>query len=265
MTTKKSLKELETERTHARSHTMADAVVKAFTELLKEEAKNHGGFLGLRHLEGMEDIFRAKAAELSIVFEKALQESHREQEDLKWHAIKRPAFDRLMVKNFEGLFFSRGDDGLPHGVISRRVLPGFFLALNMMLGPEAIKVYQNRCDAAMDRIMKGNVPVNWDLVERDVDVHAVVLDAQYTIAHYFDAPYQRADWFIHIINSNLATAREGASDAYWELDQRTLFKMVSSLLLDLKKAVSNEVSWTHLALRHEGADLKVLKAILRKL
>ncbi|MBL4692578.1 MAG: hypothetical protein JKY92_04540 [Magnetovibrio sp.] len=265
MKTKKSLEDQGNDCTHARSRAMAEAVVAAFSGLLKDEAQKHGGFLGLRHLEDMEDVFHVKAEELSIVFEKALQDSHREQEDLKWHAIKRPAFDRLMVKHFENLFFSRGANGLPHGVLSRRVLPGFFLALNMMLGPEAITTYQVRCDEAMERVMNGKVPVDWDLVEKDPDVHAVVLDALYTIAQYFNNPFQRADWFIQIVNSNLAPARAGASDAYWRLDQRSLFKLVSNLLLDLKKAIRNDVAWTHLALRHEGANRDSLKAILRKL
>jgi len=264
MTPAQIAENIGTKRTHARSRAMAQAVVDAFSSLLKDEAKKHGGFLGLRHLDELDDVFHAKAEELTVVFEKALQESHREQEDLKWHSIKRPAFDRLMVKHFESLFFAYGS-GAPTGVISRRVLPGFFLALNMMLGPEAIQIYQDRCDEALDRVMGGDFPVNWDLVEKDDDVNAVVLDAQYTIAQYFEDPTQRADWFINIINSNLAPARDGAPDAYWELDQRSLFKLISHLLLDLKKAVVDDLAWTHLALRHDGADRSKLKAILRKL
>jgi len=265
MTPPISTEELAKKRTLARSSAMAQAVVSSFSTILRAEAHKHGGFIGLRHLDELDVVFQAKAQELTKVFEKALQDSHHEQENIKWQSIKRPAFDRMMVKHFESLFFTRGGTGAPHGVISRRVLPGFFLALNMMLGPEAIKTYQDRCDRAMDRVMDGNIPVDWDLVEKDAEVHNVVLDAQYTIAHYFEDPFQRADWFIHIINANLAPATEGASDALWLLDQRALFKMISCLLLDLKKAVANDVDWTHLVMRHQGADREKLKSILRKL
>jgi len=265
MAQKKATKDFGLERTHTRSHAMAQAVVSAFTSLLKEEAHKHGGFLGLRHLDEMEAVFQAKVGELSEVFEQALQDSHREQEDLKWNAIKRPAFDRLMVKHFENLFFSYEDNGNTHGIISRRILPGFFLALNMMLGPEAMKSYQKRCDNARDRVMGGKLPVNWDLVERDGAVRAAILDAQYTIARYFEDPFQRADWFINIINTNLAPTQDAARDTHWQLDRRSLFKLISFLLLDLKKAVIDDVAWTRLAIRHDGADRKKLHAILKKL
>jgi hypothetical protein len=265
MTPPISTEELAQKRTRARSNAMAQAVATAFSEILRAETHKHGGFIGLRHLDELDQVFQAKAKELTKVFEKAFMDSHREQENIKWQSIKRPAFDRLMVKHFENLFFARGGTGAPHGIISRRVLPGFFLALNMMLGPEALKSYQNRCDKALDRVMGGDIPVDWNLVEKDVEVQNVILDAQYTIAHYFEDPFQRADWFIHIINANLAPATPGASDASWFLDQRALFKMIGALLLDLKKAVLNDVTWTRLAMRHEGADREKLKAILSKL
>ncbi|PHS78256.1 MAG: hypothetical protein COB59_08025 [Rhodospirillaceae bacterium] len=258
-------RDIETERTHARALEMAEAIVTAFSGLLKEQIGVHGGFVGLRHLPEVNKVFQSKTGELASVFEKAFNESKREHEDLKWHAIKRPVFDRLMVRHFESLFFRPGPDGIPTGIISRRVLPGFFLALNMMLGPVVIKDYQDRCDEALERVTGGAYPINWEAVEHDEDVNAVVLDAQFTIAHFFDDPYQRAAWFINIINSNLEPAKDGASDADWLIDQRALFKLISHLTADLKRATADDVAWTHLALRHNDADRDVLKAILQKL
>lgn len=257
--------DIEAKRTHARSLEMAEAIVTAFSGLLKEQISVHGGFVGLRHLPEVNKVFQSKTGELAAVFEKAFNESRREHEDLKWHAIKRPVFDRLMVRHFEALFFRPGPNGVTTGAVSRRVLPGFFLALNMMLGPVVIKDYQDRCDEALERVTGGAFPIDWEAVEHDEDVNAVILDAQFTIAHFFDDPYQRAAWFINIINSNLEPARDGARDAEWLIDQRSLFKLISHLLAELKRAVANDVTWTHLALRHNDADRDVLKAILKKL
>lgn len=258
-------RDIETERTHARSLEVAETIVSAFSGLLKEQISAHGGFVGLRHLPEVNKVFQSKTEELAAIFEKAFNESKRECEDLKWHAIKRPVFDRLMVRHFESLFFRPGPNGKPTGVLSRRVLPGFFLALNMMLGPVVIKDYQDRCDKALERVTGGAYPIDWESVEHDEDVNAVVLDAQFTIAHFFDDPHQRAAWFINIINSNLEPAKDGASDAGWLIDQRALFKLISHLVAELKCAVADDVAWTHLALRHNDADRDVLKAILQKL
>ena len=265
MTAHKNPQDAARELTRARSRAMAQAVVSAFSAKLKTEARKHGGSLTLQHIEALDEEFQAKAEQLTDVFAKAFQDSHREQEELKWHAIKRPAFDRMIVKRFESLLFHKDDDGQTHGVLSRRMLPGFFLALNMMMGPEDMSSYQRRADQGMERVMGGRLPADWDLVDNDPDVRDVVLDAQYTIALYFEDPDQRAAWFIHIVNSNLAPAADGASDAHWELSARALHMLVGDLLSDLKVAVDNDVTWTRLALRHEGADRDHVRAILTRL
>lgn len=264
--TSQSPEELGQKRRHARSRAMAQAVVSAFTERLKEEAQKQGGFLSERHIEDLNTDFQAKADQLTRVFDQAFADAAREQEELKWHAIKRPAFDRLIVKRFEQLFIQRDANGVPHGTISRRILPGFFLGLNMMLGPEALERFQWRCDTAMNRIMKGRLPVDWERVDQDAEVHDVILDAQFTIAMHFEDVQHRSDWFVHIANANLAPVLyDDAPDAQWELIPRTLHVLVKNLLSDLKKAVDDNIAWQHLAERHEGADRHKIALILDRL
>lgn len=242
-------------RRHERSRMLAQAVVEAFTERLKEELMKQGGTLGQPHVEALNTEFQAKADQLTAVFEKALSETAREQEASRWHAIKRPAFDRLMVKRFEHLFIRRGDDGRIHGSVSRRVLPGFFLGLNMMLGPELLERYQKRCDEAVERVMKGTLPVDWVRVEHDDEVQKTILDAQLAIARHFEDVERRGAWFLHIINTHLApVADEHAPDAVWEMTLPPLLEMVLCLLSDLKAVVANDVAWALLATRHPEAN-----------
>jgi len=249
-----------------RSRALAQAVVTAFTERLKEEAAKQGGFLSQRHIDELNIEFLAKSDQLTGVFEQALLDAAREQEELKWHAIKRPAFDRLMVKRFEHLLLHRGANGIAHGVVSRRMMPGFFLALHMMMGPQERERYHWRCDAAVERIMKGRIPVDWDLIDQDEAVHDIVLDAQYAIAMHFDDLGRRTDWFINITNSHLAPpAHKDAGDANWELTPQALIVLINSLLADLSTAVSDDGAWHRLAERHQDADRNKLAEILDQL
>ncbi|HEY9080109.1 hypothetical protein [Magnetovibrio sp.] len=246
-----------------RSRALAQAVVTAFTERLKEEAAKQGGFLSQRHIDELNVEFQTKSEQLTAVFEQALLDATREQEELKWHAIKRPAFDRLMVKRFEHLLLHRGANGIVHGTISRRMLPGFFLALHMMMGPQERERYHWRCDAAVERIMKGRVPVDWNLIDKDEAVHDIVLDAQYSIAMHFEDIARRTDWFINITNSHLAPpAHKDAGDANWELTPPALQGLLQSLLADLGEAVSDDAAWHRLAQRHPDADRNKLALIL---
>lgn len=254
------------QRAEERARALSEAVVHAFTEKLKTEIEKHGGFVGLRHVDAIEAEFHAKAKQLSVAFAKAFEDAAREQEELRWFSIKRPAFDRLIVKRFEHLLMQRGEDGKMHGAISRRLLPGFFLAFNMMVGPEAMVEYQRRSDEAVARVMQGQMPVDWDLVDQDANIHDVILDAQFAIAHHFEDVQRRFSWFIQIANAHMAPPTDSQSaDATWELGHRSLHMLVNSLLGDLRKAVHDDVAWRHLAERHADADRLRLEVILDRL
>ena len=114
--------------------------------------------------------------------------------------------------------------------------------------------------------MKGRIPVDWDLIDQDPDVHDIVLDAQYAIAMHFDDMTRRADWFINITNSHLAPpAHKDAGDANWELTPRALHVLLNSLLADLSADVSDDAAWYRLAQRHPDADRNKLALILDRM
>ncbi|OEJ67613.1 hypothetical protein [Magnetovibrio blakemorei] len=263
--TRISAKEIALQLRRKRSSAMAQAVVSAFTERLQEEAVKQGGYLSQAHIKQLDIEFQAKADQLTNVFEQAFQDAAREQEELKWSAIKRPAFDRLIVKRFEHLFVHRGADGIPHGSVSRRLLPGFFLALNMMLGPDDLRKFHNRCDLAVDRIMKGKLPVDWDFVDKDAEILEIILDAQYAIAVHFEDTARRSTWFTQIVNSHLAPpTHDHAADANWELSHRALHMLLNGLMSDLHKAVSDDLAWRHFKDRHPEADRTSIAVILER-
>lgn len=263
--TRLSAKEIAQQLQHKRSRAMAQAVVSAFTERLQEEAAKQGGYLSQEHIKQLDIEFQAKADQLTSVFEQAFQDAAREQQELKWNAIKRPAFDRLIVKRFEHLFVHRGDDGVLHGCLSRRMLPGFFLALNMMLGPDALKKLHNRCDNTVERLMKGRLPVDWNFVDQDASILEIILDAQYAITMHFEDTQRRSVWFAQIVNSHLAPpAHEDAEDAGWELSHRALHLLLNSLMSDLSKAVNDDVAWRQFKGRHPEAVRNTIAVILER-
>lgn len=266
MTAPKTPQDLTRQRTEERARALTDAVVFAFTEKLKSEINKHGGFLGLRHVDAIEAEFHAKAKQLSAAFASAFDDAAREQEELRWFSIKRPAFDRLIVKRFEHLFMHKGADGQVHGSISRRLLPGFFLALSMMLGPEAMAAYQRRSDDAVTRVMQGQLPINWDLVDHDADIRDILLDAQIAIAQHFENVQRRFNWFIQVANAHMApAASDQAFDAHWELGHRALHLLANSLLSDLSTAVNDDTAWDRLAARHADVDRHALAVTLEQL
>ena len=258
---------LTREKNRARSRAMAEAVISAFAETLKIEARKRGGFLTLPDIEELDVSFREKTAELTEVFEMSFNDAAREQEELKWDQIKRPAFDRLMVKRFDHMFMVKDKEGVPHGTFPRRFLQAFFLTLNMLLGPDAVEKFHKRSDAIMERVMRGIVPVDWDLLDQNDEIHEIILDAQLAIALQFGDARKRAKWFIQLINANLAPMGENATqvETTWEMDHRSFLKLINALLHDLKVVSGDAQEWKRLKRRHPDTNHTELSAILEQL
>ena len=259
--------DLTRERNRQRSRSMVSAIISAFAASLKGEARKRGGFLTLPDLDELDETFREKAAELTELFENAFNEALREQEELKWQQIKRPAFDRLMVKRFDAMFMRRDKDGHLHGTFSRRILPGFFLALNMLLGPDKLEELQNRSDEAFARVMKGISPVDWDLLDQDREIRDVVLEAELSIAWQFADTQKRAEWFIQVVNANMAPPPDNAhhEEVQWELDHRSFLMLISALLEDLRIATGDAQEWKRLRQRFPELKRNELATILDRL
>ncbi|MDH5187916.1 MAG: hypothetical protein OEW37_03040 [Rhodospirillaceae bacterium] len=258
---------LTREKNRARSRAMAEAVISSFAATLKTEARKRGGFLTLPDLDELDVSFREKTAELTDVFEMAFNDAMREQEDLKWNQIKRPAFDRLMVKRFDHMLMVKDRDGVPHGTFPRRFLPGFFLALNMLLGPEAMENFHKRSDKIMTQVMKGIIPVDWELLDQNDEMKDIIIDGQLAIAWQFNDTQKRTKWFIQLVNANLAPVHEKATqvEANWEMDHIAFIRLINSLLHDLKIAVNDAQQWKHLKRRHPDAKRDEITAILQRL
>lgn len=258
---------LTREKNRARSRAMAEAVISAFAATLKTEARKRGGFLTLPDLDELDVSFREKTAELTDVFEMAFNDAAREQEELKWNQIKRPAFDRLMVKRFDHMFMIKNREGVSHGTFPRRFIPGFFLALNMLLGPEAMENFHKRSDKVMAQVMKGIIPVDWDLLDQNDEMKDIILDGQLAIAWQFNDTKKRSKWFIQLVNANLAPTSQNAPDveANWEMDHRSFLKLINALLHDLKIAVNDAQEWKRLKRRNPDAKREEIIATLERL
>ena len=112
----------------------------AWCGLTETEAKAKGGHLTVQDMENMQADFDIQAQALSGALEKSFEVYVKARERSVWDSQRNFPFDRLMVKKFAPLF----KDGAQLGRddICRRMLPGFFVALGMMLGPDVVEEYQ---------------------------------------------------------------------------------------------------------------------------
>ena len=235
------------------SKALADTVVIALVDKLKAEAEARGGHLTSRDLETMQADFNRQVEALSSVFEQSFEVYIKARERAVWEQQRNYPFDRLMVKKFSNLFRESGEIGPDD--LSRRMLPGFFVALGMMLGTEVVEKYQQKIRTIVDKVKAGGKSVfNWDDVYADEVAETVSLDAEVGIAGYFEDFDKRAEWFIDLINNHLTPPEPSiGAAAGWELNHAGLKKFLSALLTDLSANLETDNGKMRITKRF-GAD-----------
>jgi hypothetical protein len=123
------------------SKVLAETVVTSMVDRVREEALKKGS-LTVDDIDAMKGEFDKQAPALTETFEQSFEDYVKARERADWDQKRDYPFDRIIVKRFSPLFnetdMSRFDR------VSRRMLPGFFMALSMMLGPEEVDEYQEK-------------------------------------------------------------------------------------------------------------------------
>jgi len=162
---------------------------------------------------------------------------------------RKPAISPLtacfIVHQFAHLFVRRGRTDLAHGAVSRRALPGFFVALEKMLGEAKLESYQDRARRIVARYAEQiEVDGNWAPVYGDPLTRTLILDALVTIAGHFRDFQKRRAWLVAIINGHLAPGHkmvgEGTEATSWELSERGCNELLFETFRHLAETLAEE-------------------------
>jgi len=236
-----------------RSGAMAASVVNSFVGRLKTEAQSKGGYLSVADLDSLQGEFTAQAKAITGVFEQSFDAYAEARDRAEWDKMRDLPFDRIMVKQFSHLFHET--DANRFDRVTRRMLPGLFAALNMMLGEEIIEEYQDNCHVMVARLRedKGS-EFDWDDVYASQESAAIILDAQVAIATHFDDFAKRRDWFIELVNGILAPADPAnKDDEGWELTPAGFNRFLGAFLGSLRATIGTDAGKLQITKRH-GAD-----------
>jgi hypothetical protein len=243
---------------------IANTMIGHFATRLEVEAGRRGGQLSAEDIRDLAERFMAEEA---TRFQPALQRSWesctRMREARQWESARHNPFDRLLAKPFAHLFPPRqGDDG-GQGVLSRRLLPGFHLAVDKMIGPALFEQCQRKSQAILERHRQSDGCHDWDAIHADPDAHALTADVLVVVAHYFGNFERRRDWFIALVNSHLGPAVAGPDDARWQLTEHGFAELMRALFADLAARLTAD---SH-AMRKRYGDqtVETVEAFFRRL
>ncbi len=260
---------------------LAEAVVASILERLKTEADARNGMLTADDLEELRGELEKKADALQQVFQVSFEEYVRARERAGWQRARRYPFDRIIVNRVSHLFVEDTGQPLAGDAVSRRILPAFFIALNMMLGHDRVESYQQLCTGIIDRLKDSlGEAFTWNDAYNDDEARDVALDAQILIALHFKDMQKRIGWFRNLINNHLPppdpddlaggpsdgldnTAAQAAE--YWEITDAGLVRFLVSLFSELALALESLEGQEAIVAEYGAETCALLGRIIKQL
>lgn len=205
-----------------------------FVTRLEVEAAKAGGSLSAATIRALAQHFiAAEQGRFGTYYQRAWDECSHLREALHFeHARKRP-FDRALMRRFSHLFPPRLFDEGRDGVLSRRMIPGFILAIDKMIGPTRRERGEQVCADILLRHTSADGVCDWERVHSDPETIALIDDTLGAVAQTFGDFERRRAWVIDLIESHLAPADHPiAPDAHWLLGKSGFTVLMRALFRD---------------------------------
>jgi len=245
------------------SQQKATSAVTSMVGQMKTKAQANGGFLRTEDISAMEQEFQAQVSELAESLEQSFEAYVDARERAEWDSAREFPFGRVVVKKFAHLFQEPRDGRLD--TVSKRMLPGFFTGLNMMVGPESVDLFQERCRRVVESIREQDGDdFDWDSVYASPEVNAVVIDALMSIAPHFDNFERRQDWFIELVNAHLTPVGEHELDAGWELSNTGYQRFLATLFKEVHGLLGSDAARERLSRRYGSNAIEAIKRLMTR-
>ncbi|MGY8998272.1 MAG: hypothetical protein ACKVIK_00020 [Rhodospirillales bacterium] len=239
---------------------LTQTIISAFTGRLRSEIQNQGGDLTTASIEKLCIEFDRKQEALEIAFRQCFKEYARILRNGTFDHTRDAPFDRLIVNTFASLFdpVRINEDG--EKAVTRHVLPGFFIALNKMISPEAMDGLQARSLIIFQRFDNGEEgELDWARVYNDPESHEVCLNALVMLGPHFENIKKRQEWFLPLVNSNIAI------NSGWELSESGFHNLINEMFSGLRESLTNAESRKKLETQFGGTTCAELDGIFDKI
>lgn len=255
----------EARSAHDHAEELGEALYAKFMHILKKQAAESEGPLNDADIEAMGQAFRAELEMIETAFVKAVEDYAEARQPAREQKSRTRHFHRLLVHNFEHRFADETELHEQPEKLSRRMLPGFFNTLQLMLGEQRLARFEKDARDVVDKLRDRNRgKLDWAEVYRSPDARTLCFQAEVEIARHFTELEKRLNWMVAVLNANLIPAEKGSRAAGWEVNRRNAALMLSALIRDLRGALSNQKARLKMEKKMGPETVTLLHAIARR-
>ena len=199
-----------------------------------QAGKNGGALSGAEIRTCTEKFLAEEMPHFQSSFRRNYDECSVRRQQHQWSTVRKQPLVRILTRKFAHLFAPRMGDGGEQGLLSRRMMPGFTVAITKMIGPTLYKQCQHKAQAIVERHPTAFGSFDWQAIYADPECLALSADILVVMAHYFTEFDRRRNWFMALVNSHLAPVLSDEDfHPNWQLTNHGFAEMMRSLFADL--------------------------------
>lgn len=231
---------------------------------LLRRARSQGGRLSEADLLDEIQRFRVSPDAAAVdYFRDAWDECSLAVEHLRWDQERRYPFERLMVNTFVHLLPSGQQVPIAGEHLSRRIIPGFIVALIQMLGEEQAERHQDFCRALVGRLKaQHGAAFSWEMVHNDAEAAEVVTQVLISICHHFIDMKKRRRWLIDIVDSHMGTPTAAQDVPFEDME---CHRLIAALYKPLRDAMNTPTGEQRITERYGRDSNRLLRAVFAEI
>jgi len=220
---------------------IADLIEEKFMGLLKQRLAENDGHLSADDVEEMGVEFREQIGEIRTIFLDAVKSFTKAKHRSLNEDDRKNTFHRLMVHRFEDRLAPDSALEKSPDRLSRRMLPGFFSVLSMMVGQDNLARFRKESDALAERLkVELGDAFEWSEVYKSKEGRRILLRAEMLMARNFTDVDKRVHWLIAFINGNLIAVDQTRPGAAWTFSETAARDMLRDLFTGIKRTLNSE-------------------------
>ncbi len=249
---------------------LATSVLDDYTTQLIDMVENSTHGLTIDDIRSFLEQYKEKAVSADqSAFKAHFQRCLVRREQEVFDPNRRAPFKRVLTMRFSDLFPAEGALDGSGAYVSRRMLPGLFLALEKMVGSEPFTLGHGVCVDALEACRNAEGVVIWEDLYDQPSVMDAVDDMLMRLVTHFDNPMKRVMWMLNIINNDLADPLdfdfEGDANKDWQLDEHGLINILRHLFRGLRHRLKDKDQALALTHKYGQASARQLVALITAL
>ncbi len=240
---------------------IAETYLDWFLEYVDGETRRKDTDAGGHKLEYLRDLaesFRESQRSAQALFKNSFFSCNQARLNSAWKNDLGDHLLRLLIEQIFPLFVEEGGPQLEWGGLSRKMMPGLFQAIILIVGTRTLEDCDRKCSMIVERLRDGlGDEFEWDDFFGDSEARRVLVRILADLAHSFDDFARSRERFIGVVNQGYLGGKDGERPGVpeWRFDEKQFATFARHFFVPLVEVMASDEERAHIASRFDDAAL----------